>query len=220
VCWTRVRSVIADRARSRVRREDVGDTSAAEGRGADRLDGQRRVEQPHAGTQDDRMHDKPVLVDQAGRDERPREPRPALRQQVSAGTLLLEPRDGLGQVAGGNCRLGASPRTRVSSRTRSWGSRSSAWRTARRRRARTWPSGLSGMDDPSCSSRFLVLRLQATAETNRLPDQSPDCPCQGPRRAPCPAVREATRPAQPPEAVRRASLSAKTAARASGPRLI
>ena len=35
-----------------------------------------------------------------------REMRPALRQQVSAGALLLEPRDGFGQVAGGDRRLG------------------------------------------------------------------------------------------------------------------
>ena len=43
-----VRSPVADRARSRVRREDVGDGSAAEGRGADRLDGERCVEEPVA----------------------------------------------------------------------------------------------------------------------------------------------------------------------------
>ena len=71
-----------------------------------RLDRERRVKEPLARAQDDRMHDKAVLVDQAGRDERPREPRPALRQQVSGGALLLEPRDRFGQVAGGDCRLG------------------------------------------------------------------------------------------------------------------
>jgi hypothetical protein len=52
-----------------VRREDVGDGSAAEGGGADRLDCERRVEEPLAPAQDDRVHYKPVLVDQAGRDE-------------------------------------------------------------------------------------------------------------------------------------------------------
>ena len=66
---TRVRPLVADRARSRVRREDVGDGSATEGRGADRLDGERRVEEPLARAQDDRMHDEPVLVDQAGLDQ-------------------------------------------------------------------------------------------------------------------------------------------------------
>ena len=91
-----------------MRREDVGDGSAAEGRAADRLYGERHVEEPLARAQDDRMHDEAIFVDQAGRNERPREPRPALRQQVSAGALLLEPRDALGQIAGGNCRLALS----------------------------------------------------------------------------------------------------------------
>src|ERR1700727_1541653 len=57
------------RARSRVRLEDVGDRSAAEGRGADRLDGKRCVEDSLAPAPDDRMHNKPVLVDQTARDE-------------------------------------------------------------------------------------------------------------------------------------------------------
>jgi hypothetical protein len=89
-----------------VRREGVGDGSAAEGRGADRLDGERRVEEPVSRAQDERVYDKPVLVDQAGRNERTREPRPSLRQQVSARALPLEPGDGFDQVAGGDCRLG------------------------------------------------------------------------------------------------------------------
>ena len=93
-------------ARSRVGREDVGDGSAAEGRSADRLDGERCVEEPVARAKDDRMHDEPVFVDQADRNERPREPRPALRQQVSVGALLLELRHRFGKVAGGNRRLG------------------------------------------------------------------------------------------------------------------
>jgi hypothetical protein len=38
-----------------VRREDVGDASAAEGGGADRLDGERREEEPLARAQDDRV---------------------------------------------------------------------------------------------------------------------------------------------------------------------
>src|ERR1035441_664184 len=53
--WTRVRSLVADRARSRVRREDVGDGSAAEDGGAHRLDGQRCEEDPLARAQDDRV---------------------------------------------------------------------------------------------------------------------------------------------------------------------
>jgi hypothetical protein len=55
-----------------VRREDVGDGSAAEGGGAHRLDGQRRGEEPLARAQDDRVDDEAVLVDQAGLDERAR----------------------------------------------------------------------------------------------------------------------------------------------------
>jgi hypothetical protein len=56
--------------RSRVRREDVGDSSAAEGGGAHRLDGERCVEESLARAQDDRVDDKAVLVDQAGLDQR------------------------------------------------------------------------------------------------------------------------------------------------------
>ena len=59
-----------------MRREDVGDGSAAEGRAADRLYGERHVEEPLARAQDDRMHDEAIFVDQAGRNERPREPVP------------------------------------------------------------------------------------------------------------------------------------------------
>jgi hypothetical protein len=83
VCRTRVRSLVADR-----------------------VDCDRCVKEPVARAEDDRMHDKPVLVDQAGRNERTREPRPAMRQQVSVGALLLELRRGFGKVAGGDRRLG------------------------------------------------------------------------------------------------------------------
>ena len=95
-----------------MRREDVGDGSAAEDGGAYRLDGERREEEPLARTQDDWMDDKAVLVDQAGLDQRPGEPCPAVGEQVSAGALLLEPRDGFGQVSGG-----AGPRSFAASRT-------------------------------------------------------------------------------------------------------
>jgi hypothetical protein len=50
--WTRVRSLVTDRARSRVRREDVGNGSAAEGDGAHRLDGERRHEDALARAED------------------------------------------------------------------------------------------------------------------------------------------------------------------------
>jgi hypothetical protein len=56
----------------------VGDGSAAEDGGADRLDGERREEDLLARAQDDRVDDKAVLVDQAGLDQRPGEPGPAL----------------------------------------------------------------------------------------------------------------------------------------------
>ena len=85
VCWTRFRSLVADRARSRVRGEDVGDGSAAEDGGAHRFDGERRDEDPLARAQDDRVDDKAVLVDQAGLDKRSGEPCPALGEQVSVG---------------------------------------------------------------------------------------------------------------------------------------
>ena len=50
-----VRSPVADRARSRVRREDVRDGSAAEDGGARRLDGERCEEDPLARAQDGRV---------------------------------------------------------------------------------------------------------------------------------------------------------------------
>ena len=46
-----VRSPVPDQARSRVRREDVGDGSAAEDGGADRLDGERGEPRPAVGEQ-------------------------------------------------------------------------------------------------------------------------------------------------------------------------
>ena len=58
-----------------------------------------------ARTQDGRVDDKAVLVDQAGLDQRSGEPCPAVGEQVSVGALLLEPRDGFGQVSGGDRRL-------------------------------------------------------------------------------------------------------------------
>jgi hypothetical protein len=82
-----------------VRREEVGDGSTAEDGGADRLDGERRGEDPFAGAQDDRVDGKPVLVDQAGLDQRTGEARPALGEQVSLRALVLEARDGLGPPA-------------------------------------------------------------------------------------------------------------------------
>jgi hypothetical protein len=84
---------VGDRARSRVRREDVADGSAAEGIGADRLDGERGGEEPLAGTKDDGVDDQAVLIDQAGLDQRSGEPCTALSEQVTAGLLLLESRD-------------------------------------------------------------------------------------------------------------------------------
>jgi hypothetical protein len=70
-------------ARLRVRREDVSDGSAAEGGGAHRLEGERRGEEPLTRTQDDRTDEKTVLVDQAGPDQRPGEPGPAVGEQGS-----------------------------------------------------------------------------------------------------------------------------------------
>jgi hypothetical protein len=46
-----------------VRREDVGDGSAAEGRRAHRLDAEGCGEQPLARTEDDRVDDEAELVD-------------------------------------------------------------------------------------------------------------------------------------------------------------
>ena len=57
-----------------MRREDVGDGSAAEDGGAYRLDGERREEDPLARTQDGRVDEKAVVVDQAGLDQRSGEP--------------------------------------------------------------------------------------------------------------------------------------------------
>jgi hypothetical protein len=85
-----------------VRREDVSDGPAAENGGAHRLDGERCGEEPLARAQDDRVDDKALLVDQAGLDQRSGEPYAALGEQVSVGALLLEARDGFGQVSGGD----------------------------------------------------------------------------------------------------------------------
>ena len=74
-----------------MRREDVGDASAAEDYGAHRLDGERCDEDPLARAEDDRMDDKAVLVDQAGLDQRSGEPYSAVGKQVSVGALPLEP---------------------------------------------------------------------------------------------------------------------------------
>jgi hypothetical protein len=93
--------MVAGQARSRVRCKDVGDGSAAEHGRAHRLDGERRQEEPLTTAQDGRVDDKAVLVDQAGLDQRPGKPCPAVGQQVSAGALLLEPCDAFGQVSGG-----------------------------------------------------------------------------------------------------------------------
>ena len=51
------------------------------------------------------MDNKAILVDQPGLDQRAGEPCPALGEQVSVGALPLEPRDGFGQVSGGDLRL-------------------------------------------------------------------------------------------------------------------
>jgi hypothetical protein len=59
-------------------REDVGDGSAAECAGADRLDGEGCGEEPLAGAKDDGVDDKAVLIDQAGLDQRSGEPCTAL----------------------------------------------------------------------------------------------------------------------------------------------
>src|SRR5215210_7430375 len=85
--------------------EDVGDGSAAEDGGTHRFDGERCGEEPLARAQNDRMDNKAVLVDQPGLDQRSRKPCPTLGEQVSAGALLLEPCDGVGQVSGGDRRL-------------------------------------------------------------------------------------------------------------------
>jgi hypothetical protein len=61
-----------------VRREDVGDGSAAENGGAHRLESERREEEPLTRAQDGRVDEKAVLVDQAGLDQRPGEPYPAV----------------------------------------------------------------------------------------------------------------------------------------------
>ena len=71
-----------------MRHEDVGDGSAAEHGGAHRLDGERRKEDPLTRTQDGRMDEKAVLIDQAGLDQRSGEPCPAVGEQVSVGALL------------------------------------------------------------------------------------------------------------------------------------
>jgi hypothetical protein len=73
-----VRSAVVVEARSGMRREDVGDGSAAEWGRADRLDGEGCGEEPLAGTQDDGVGDKAVLIDQAGLDQRSGEPCTAL----------------------------------------------------------------------------------------------------------------------------------------------
>ena len=59
----RAAAAAGNRRGSRVRREDVGDGSAAEDGGAHRLDGERREEEPLARTQDDRVDKKAVLVE-------------------------------------------------------------------------------------------------------------------------------------------------------------
>src|SRR6185436_18726712 len=92
-------------SRSRVHREDMGDGATAEGDGAHRFDGERCGEEPLARAQDDWMDDKAVLVDQAGLDQRPGEPCPAVGEQISVAALLLEPGDGFGQISGGDRRL-------------------------------------------------------------------------------------------------------------------
>jgi hypothetical protein len=70
----------------------VGDRSAAEDGGAHRFDRERRAEEPLARAQHDRVDDEAVLVDQAGLDQRPGEPRP-VGAEVAVWALLLEPRD-------------------------------------------------------------------------------------------------------------------------------
>jgi hypothetical protein len=67
-----------------MRGEDVGDGSGAEGGDAHGLDGEGCGEQPLARSEDDRVDDEAVLVDQPGLDERSSEPDAALREQVSA----------------------------------------------------------------------------------------------------------------------------------------
>src|SRR3954451_25387148 len=94
------RSPVADQSRSWVRREDMGDGATAEGDGLHRFDGEWCGEERFARAQDDRMDDEAVLIDQAGLDQRSGEPCPALSEQISVAALLLEPRDGFGQVSG------------------------------------------------------------------------------------------------------------------------
>jgi hypothetical protein len=77
----------------------VGDDCAAEDGGANRLDSERRPEDPLARTQNDRVNHEAVLVDRTGLNRRSGEACPALGQQVSVGgALLLEPRDGFGNA--------------------------------------------------------------------------------------------------------------------------
>jgi hypothetical protein len=57
---------VATASASRVCREDVGDGSAAENDGARPIDGERCEEEPLAGTENYRVDDKSVLVDQPG----------------------------------------------------------------------------------------------------------------------------------------------------------
>jgi hypothetical protein len=66
------------------------------GRARPRLDGERRVEEPLARAQDDRMYEKAIFVDQAGRDERPREPRPPC---ASVSTVVAVRTGVLGQLS-------------------------------------------------------------------------------------------------------------------------
>ena len=60
------------------------DGSGAEGGRAHGLDGEGCCEQPLVRTEDDRVDDEAVFVDQRGLDERSSEPGAALRKQVSA----------------------------------------------------------------------------------------------------------------------------------------
>ena len=62
----------------------MSDRSAAEGGGAHGLDGEGCREQPLARTEDDRVDDEAVLIDQPCLDERSSEPDAALREQVFA----------------------------------------------------------------------------------------------------------------------------------------
>ena len=51
------------------------------------------------------MDEQVVLIDQAGLDQRAGEPCPTVGEQVSLGVLLLEPRDGVGQISADDRRL-------------------------------------------------------------------------------------------------------------------